>query len=91
MSGRLAGQVAWISGGASGIGAATVRLFAAEGASVAIIDTQKDLGHKLEGSLRRSDGVAVFMASGTSSRRTEKVESARRPRAAFPTTDTTGS
>jgi NAD(P)-dependent dehydrogenase (short-subunit alcohol dehydrogenase family) len=62
MSGRLAGQVAWISGGASGIGAATVRLFAAEGASVAIIDTQKDLGHKLEGSLRRSDGVAVFMA-----------------------------
>ena len=38
-----------------------------------------------------ASGVAVFMASGTSSRRTEKVESARRPRAAFPTTDTTGS
>ncbi len=36
MSGKLEGQVAWISGGASGIGAATARLFVAEGASLAM-------------------------------------------------------
>ena len=32
---RLAGQVAWISGAASGMAEATARLFAAEGAKVA--------------------------------------------------------
>ena len=35
---RLADQVAWISGGGSGMGAATARLFAQEGACVVIAD-----------------------------------------------------
>ena len=49
---RLAGKVAIVTGGASGIGEAAVRLFAAEGAKVVIADRAKAAGEKLEQSLR---------------------------------------
>ncbi|MEO8812564.1 MAG: SDR family oxidoreductase [Caulobacteraceae bacterium] len=44
MSGRLAGKAALITGGASGIGAACARAFAAEGARVTVTDVQVDKG-----------------------------------------------
>ena len=45
--GQLEGKVALVTGGASGIGAATVRLFAAEGATVMIADLQDDVAATL--------------------------------------------
>jgi NAD(P)-dependent dehydrogenase (short-subunit alcohol dehydrogenase family) len=48
---RLAGRVAVVTGAASGIGAATVRRFVAEGASVVVADLQDDAGRQLAGEL----------------------------------------
>jgi len=49
--GRLAGKVAVITGGSSGIGEGTVRLFAREGAKVVIADLQDDQGNAIANEL----------------------------------------
>ncbi|MCG8346780.1 MAG: glucose 1-dehydrogenase [Chloroflexales bacterium] len=52
--GKLDGQVAVITGGASGIGMATVRLFVEEGSRVIIADMQDDQGEQLAAELGSS-------------------------------------
>ena len=57
----LAGSVAWISGGASGMGEAAVRRLVAEGAKVVFVDVQAERGNKLESQVRAAGGQALFI------------------------------
>ena len=61
MAGRLDGKVALISGGASGIGAAHARVFAAEGARVVIGDIQEAKGQQVAADVNTNGDEAVFV------------------------------
>jgi len=62
-SGRFAGKVAVVTGGASGIGAATARRLAAEGARVAIADIQDSLGVAVASQIEASGGAVFYQRS----------------------------
>src|ERR1017187_977811 len=57
---RLAGKIALITGGASGIGRATALLFAREGAAIGLADVNVDAGQRVADEIARSGGRAFF-------------------------------
>lgn len=63
---RFQDKVAVVTGGASGIGAATVRLLVAEGAKVAVIDINESMGHALAEGL--DEGRTHFIRCDVSDR-----------------------
>lgn len=58
---QLEGQVAVITGGASGIGESTSRLFAAEGAAVVVADINVERGERLVSDLLAIGARAIFV------------------------------
>ena len=58
---RLEGKVAIVSGAASGMGAATARRFAKEGARVVIADMLEEEGRRVAADITRANGTAEFM------------------------------
>src|SRR5947199_207998 len=66
MEARFAGRVVIVTGGASGIGAATARAFATEGARVVVADVDRERGREVAGATAGAfeavdvgDGAAV--------------------------------
>ncbi len=59
--GQLSGKVAAVTGGASGIGEATVRRFVAEGAQVAFADRDAERGQRVAAEIAAAGGKAVFV------------------------------
>ncbi|MEN9760735.1 MAG: hypothetical protein RI906_561 [Pseudomonadota bacterium] len=57
--GRLAGRVALIVGGGAGIGAVSARMFAHEGASIAIADLRADTARALAAKINDEGGHAI--------------------------------
>jgi 3(or 17)beta-hydroxysteroid dehydrogenase len=58
--GRMDGKVALVSGGAGGIGAATCRILAREGARVLVADLPEAPGEALAGQICAAGGQAIF-------------------------------
>jgi len=66
MAGRLAGKVALISGGATGMGGASSALFAAEGAKVGIVDRNREAAEAKAAEIRKAGGEAFAVKADVS-------------------------
>ncbi len=67
--GQLKGKVAWISGATSGIGEATARLFAREGAKVALVGRRLALSQQITDELKAEGADALPIACDVSQER----------------------
>ncbi len=67
MAGRVAGKVALVTGGASGIGQGCAELLAAEGAKVVVTDVQVERGKAVVAGIKAKGGEAVFMTQDVTS------------------------
>ncbi|WP_128101963.1 SDR family NAD(P)-dependent oxidoreductase [Paenibacillus sp. DCT19] len=65
--GKLQDKVAVITGGASGIGAATARLFVSEGAKVVLVDLNEEKGKAFEQELKALKADALFIKANITS------------------------
>tara|TARA_B000000437_G_scaffold131760_1_gene95511 strand:+ start:154 stop:930 length:777 start_codon:yes stop_codon:yes gene_type:complete len=61
MSSRLKDKVSIVTGGASGIGEATTRIFSEEGSKVVIADLDTDKGTILQDEINSNNGNAIFI------------------------------
>jgi NAD(P)-dependent dehydrogenase (short-subunit alcohol dehydrogenase family) len=64
---RFSGKTAIVTGAAGGIGAATARQFAAEGANVILVDVQNARGEATASEIRAGGGVALYQPCDVSS------------------------
>ncbi|WNS76145.1 SDR family NAD(P)-dependent oxidoreductase [Bacillus sp. DTU_2020_1000418_1_SI_GHA_SEK_038] len=65
--GKLQDKVAVITGGVSGIGAATARLFVSEGAKVVLVDLNEEKGKAFEAELKALNAEALFIKANITS------------------------
>lgn len=65
-TGRLAGKVAVVTGAASGIGRATVEVFAREGAAVAVVDLDAENAEAVASGIRDVGGSALAVLADVS-------------------------
>jgi NAD(P)-dependent dehydrogenase (short-subunit alcohol dehydrogenase family) len=64
--GAMDAKVALVTGAAAGIGRATAFAFAAEGASVAVVDTEEQRGGAVAEEIRQAGGRALFIPADVS-------------------------
>jgi len=69
------GKVALVTGGSSGIGLATVQIFAEKGASVAILDNDRDTATQVAEEIKQQTGNPNIIGVDTDVSRSEQVRS----------------